>query len=165
MEEPLVDDLFSIRTAVEDVKAAFERQLERVQTGREIGKTILSSVSVIISILGASSVLVESAPNSPTSRSVLLIIAGIAFVSLICVCVALLLPSKFMAPIESTVEVYEAEIIGKSERDVMLKMLSSYINVVDINEKSLKNRLFLTRLAGVLMVIVVICMMGTLVIV
>jgi hypothetical protein len=158
------DDLFSIRAAVEDVKAAYARQGEQVQTGREIGKTILSSVSIIISILGASNILQQTADSSSTIRPIFLIIAGASFVGLICFCLLLLLPNKFYGPIDSTAEVYEIEIIGKCERDVLLKLLSSYIHVVNLNECSLKRRLFYTWAAGALMIIVVICMIGTLIV-
>ena len=158
------DDLFSIRAAVEDVKAAFARQGEQVQTGREIGKTILSSVSIIISILGASNILQQTADPSSSFQPVLLIVAGLSFVGLICFCLLLLLPNKFYGPIDSTASVYEVEIIGKGERDVLLKLLSSYIHVVTLNDCSLKRRLFYTWAAGALMIIVVVCMIWTLVI-
>ena len=158
------DDLFSIRAAVEDVKSAFARQGEQVQTGREIGKTILSSVSIIISVLGASNLLQQTTDPISGFKSVLLIIAGASFVGLICFCLLLLLPNKFYGPIDSTAAVYESEIIGKGERDVLLKLLASYIHVVSLNDCSLKFRLFYTWAAGALMMLVVVCMISTLII-
>ena len=154
------ESLFSITTAVEDVKNTFMRQVDRVEMGREIAKTFLGSVSVIVSVLGAFTAYRDATIQNTLFHNLLFILTGILFIVLIIVCIKLLLPAKFLGPVNATIECYQKEILGKNEKDTLLKYLSSYLNVIEINEKVIKDRNVSATIAGVLMIFIVACMVS-----
>lgn len=153
------DKNYSFRAALDDIKTTFARQSERILISREIAKTILTSASVIVSVLGAFASFRESDALPSSWQLVMLISASILFALLVLTCVYLLLPAPFLGPIKATKETYENEVFDKTEKDTLLILFSAYLNVVQLNEPIIKARNKWTWISGVLLILIVICLM------
>jgi hypothetical protein len=147
-----------IKISLDEAKETFLRQANRINISRDISKTILGSVSLIVSIVGSLTAIRGTSPNNLIAYNWVVVVSAFLFVLLIGFCIRLLLPENFMGPVDSNVKVYEDAFFDKDERTALLKLFSSYINVVQLNEPVIKRRNSETKFMGGLMIGIVICM-------
>ncbi|MBA3075769.1 MAG: hypothetical protein FP831_19410 [Anaerolineae bacterium] len=155
-----IDQNFSYRAALEDIKATYHRQSERFLISRDIAKTILTSASVIVSVFGAFSSFREIISQPSLLKLSMIIAAGVFFALLVLTCVSLLFPSSFMGPIKASQETYEKEVFDKNEKDTILIFFSAYLNAVNKNEPKIRTRNKWVWTAGILLILVVVCLLA-----
>lgn len=160
----LMDDNFDVKKSLEEITKQYDIQIEQIKMGRDIAKTILSSVSIIVSFVGSLTTLKESYITQAHLHNWLLVFSGLLFASLIIICVRLLLPVRLFGPIESSKKVYEEYVLGKNERETLLIIFSGYLNSIEKNEPKIKKRTLLIWIAGTLMILIVFCMILLLII-
>jgi ABC-type nickel/cobalt efflux system permease component RcnA len=153
------DENFSYRASLEDIKANYLRQSDRMMMSRDIAKTILTSATVIVSVLGAFTAYRNETVSFSPFQLIFIITAALLFTVLVLICVYLLLPAPFMGPIKADQETYETQVFGKNEQDTLLILFSAYLNVVNLNARTIETRNTWTKIAGVLLVLLVGCLM------
>jgi hypothetical protein len=150
-----MDTNLDVKIALEDTKAALQRQFETMNVMRDIAKTIISASAIIVSVLGLVITYVESPPFYSSSFFIILAASMALFACVMGFSIYILMPLKFSTPIKIDWDEFQATYFGKDERELLKVSLSSYINVIDLNKPKLERRRFFCVLTGIGFVFVV----------
>jgi uncharacterized membrane protein len=153
-----MDDNIDIKVSLDEAKACHLRQSRQIEITRDIAKTILGSVTIFVSVVGSLTSIRGTSPSNTSFYNWVVGIAAFLFVVMIVFCMRLLLPEKFIGPVDSQAKVYEEAFFDKDERTVLLKMFSGYLNAVQLNDPIIAKRNRDTVLMGGLMIGIVVCM-------
>jgi hypothetical protein len=131
---------FDVKIVLEEVKAGYQRQEESMDVFKKHARTLFSASSIILTLLGVMQIF--SLPAEVFKGLYGGIIAGILILYILLVGISLIVnfPIQFLGPIELNWDVLSHGFMEKKERDVILMQISCYLNVIDLNRKSIKTR-------------------------
>lgn len=144
-----------LHISLDEMKALFKRQEERYSTGRDISKSYLVFLAAMLSIVFS----ITSLKNPELfTRPSILICLGILVIILMLLTynlIVLVRPTKFSGPIKPTREVIEKYYFDKDDRCVLAQIISSYVNVIEMNESEILKRDKIVERGGWLVILAV----------
>lgn len=155
-----MEENIDLKLSIDELRGLFNRQYSIISITRDIAKTILGSTSVIVSIVITLTTIRQTSLENIEIYNIVALIAGVLFILLIGITVYLLMPSPLLGPIKPSAAVLENFYVDKPSRAVMLQLISAYLNIIGVNEKTIKKRNIETWVMGVLMMLIILCMIG-----
>jgi hypothetical protein len=160
-DQKILNEKFGLEVAIEEMQAAFERQLSSVDAIKATARTMFGAASLIVSLFGALQLTnVQLVANLVGLYNITLIITGILYLGLVTLCILVLSPIDLKGPIkEDWGELYK-HFTGKSEVEILRSRLIAYIGAIEDNQEPIRRRRRLAIWAGIILAIIVIMMLS-----
>jgi len=146
-----------IETMIYEAREKMRRQGESIEAVGVNAKTLFSSSSIIIGLLGV--VQLSQYFQDVFKERCSGIITGVIiflYIFLVIISLIVLSPKNYLGPIELSYTVLCDAFYGKTEREILEMQLSAYLNVIDKNEPGIKRRRFMTIIQSIIFALIVV---------
>jgi hypothetical protein len=161
-EEP---DLTGLITAVDEAKSYYKSQDKAIDSIKTTARTIFSSASLVVSLLGASQIFAaqpqpgaSAAPSPWFNYAIIAVVAS--YVIAMIFSLRTQLPVEFITPIKMDLEVIDADLVGKSKEDVQKQQLVNYLNAIENNRETIKQRKRWVKISATSFIITVVILLS-----
>lgn len=154
-KENNMDNNHDVKAMLEIVKEGYNEQSESVDVYKAQVRTIFGASSIIISLMSVLQIF-STIPEgfNPLFQA---IIAGIVILYIILVVLSLVVlsPMSWFQPVKLDWDYMTDYFGGVNERDAILKRISAYLNVIELNQKYTKRRYCMTLAQGIIFGLIV----------
>jgi hypothetical protein len=143
-----------LKTMLEEMKAQLERTYTGMDTNKATANALLQGASMIVAFIGlltGNNQLQKLHILNIPSEAVL-----VMYAVLVVLCVAVIRPIKMYGPVKPNWITLDDAFTGKSEKDILEKQLSGYLNVIGKNEEIVKRYSVMVTVASILLGMIVI---------
>lgn len=154
-----MDPIIGLKAVLAELNRSFEQNHSSYHRIKDAARVIFSASSLIFAL--ASFMQFEGAKLiAPFDGVVQAGLIGL-YLGLIIICVILNLPGTFYLPFNPDWETLGNAFYGKSEENILMHQISTTIDAINIDKRIISKYVLWTKVAGVLLVLMVLLMIAT----
>ena len=151
------DKLFGAKVAIEESEKYLKEQIDSVETFKTHQSRMLTSLSLIISVIG---LIIGLQEERIVITHGIFIMIGVLFLAFVAIYTLLVMPISVEMPIKTDFDVYKEIFFDKPEKRVLENKLENYLLAVKKNRRKINRLVYLSRISTVLYLVLIVLSLG-----